>query len=83
MDRNTGRERRISGEVEFHVGRPGEASVAPPPGRTYNFTFRNRNEFAITETELKLIAAAARIGLSSNPNTGYSTPAAIGTPIAL
>ena len=34
----------------------------------------------MTETELKLIAAAAIIGLSSNPNQGYSTPAAIGTP---
>ena len=49
----------------------------------YSFTFRKRSEFVITDTELKLIAAAARIGLSSNPNTGYSTPAAIGTPIEL
>ena len=44
---------------------------------------RRRNAFAITETELKLIAAAAIIGLSSNPNTGKSTPAASGTPNAL
>ena len=42
-----------------------------------------RSELAITDTELKLIAAAAIIGLSSRPNTGYSTPAAIGTPLAL
>jgi len=39
-------------------------------GGVYSFTFRNRSEFVITDTELKLIAAAARIGLSSSPNTG-------------
>ena len=49
----------------------------------YSLTFRSRSEFVITDTELKLIAAAAKIGLSSSPNTGYSTPAAIGTPIEL
>ena len=43
----------------------------------------NRNALAITDTELKLIAAAAIIGLSRMPNEGYSTPAAIGTPSAL
>ena len=37
---------------------------------TYSLTFRKRSEFVITDTELKLIAAAARIGLSSSPNTG-------------
>jgi hypothetical protein len=36
----------------------------------YNSTPLNRNEFAITDTELKLIAAAAKIGLSNNPNNG-------------
>ena len=30
----------------------------------------NRSAFVITDTELKLIAAAAIIGLSSQPNTG-------------
>lgn len=34
----------------------------------------------MTETELKLIAAAAITGLRSNPKEGYSTPAAMGTP---
>lgn len=29
-----------------------------------------RSEFAITDTELKLIAAAAIIGLNSNPKNG-------------
>ncbi len=32
--------------------------------------FRNRNAFVITETELKLIAAAAIIGLSKSPKNG-------------
>jgi hypothetical protein len=36
----------------------------------HSFAFRNRSEFPITETELKLIAAAAIIGLSSNPKNG-------------
>lgn len=30
----------------------------------------SRNELVITETELKLIAAAARIGLNSSPKNG-------------
>src|SRR5262249_48650878 len=46
----------------------------------YSFTRRRRSEFPITDTELPLIAALAMIGLSKRPNTGYSTPAAIGTP---
>lgn len=49
----------------------------------YSFTFRNRNEFKITDTELKLMAAAARIGLRRQPKNGYSTPAAMGTPSTL
>ena len=38
--------------------------------RSYSFTFRRRSEFVITETELKLMAAAARIGLSNRPKNG-------------
>jgi len=49
----------------------------------YNFTPRNLREFEITDTELKLMAAAAMIGLSSNPKNGYNTPAATGTPSEL
>ena len=45
--------------------------------------FRNRNEFVITETELKLIAKAAIMGDNNNPNIGNKTPAAIGTPNTL
>jgi hypothetical protein len=38
---------------------------------------------AITETELRLMAAAAIIGLSSTPSAGYRMPAATGTPTPL
>lgn len=41
------------------------------------------NALPITDTELKLIAAAAIIGLRSKPKNGYNTPAAIGTPSEL
>ena len=44
---------------------------------------RRRRAFAITETELKLMAAAAIIGLNRIPKNGYKTPAAIGTPSVL
>jgi hypothetical protein len=42
-----------------------------------------RSALAMTDTELKVIAALAIIGLSNTPVTGYSTPAAIGTPSTL
>ena len=59
-----------------------ETSVIAPL-RIAMLARRNRKALLMTETELKLIAAAARIGLSSHPKNGYSTPAAIGTPIEL
>ena len=43
----------------------------------------SRNAFAITDTELNVIAALAMIGLNSRPNAGYNTPAATGTPSTL
>lgn len=46
------------------------------------FLFK-RSALVITETELKLIAAAAIIGLSNIPKNGYNTPAAIGIPTEL
>ena len=49
----------------------------------YSRTVRRRRALPITETELRLMAAAAIIGLSRSPNTGYSTPAATGTPSVL
>ena len=49
----------------------------------HSLTRRSRKAFVTTETELIAIAAPAKIGDSSNPKNGYSTPAAIGTPSAL
>ena len=49
----------------------------------YSFTRRNLSAFETTETELMAMAAPAKIGESRMPNTGYSTPAATGTPSAL
>lgn len=44
---------------------------------------RRRSALPITETELKLMAAAAIIGLRRIPKKGYSAPAASGMPRAL
>jgi len=44
---------------------------------------RRRSALLTTDTDDKLIASAAIIGLSNRPKTGYSTPAAIGTPMLL
>ncbi len=49
----------------------------------YNLAPRRRRAFEITETEDKLIAAAAIMGDSKRPKAGYRTPAAIGTPRVL
>lgn len=43
-------------------------------------TVLSLNALLTTETELKLIAAAAIIGLSRMPKAGYRIPAATGTP---
>ena len=45
--------------------------------------FRSRSEFAMTDTELNVIAALASIGLRTSPKKGYKIPAASGTPIKL
>jgi hypothetical protein len=42
-----------------------------------------RSALEMTDTELKLMAAAAIMGESSRPNSGYSTPAASCTPSEL
>ena len=44
---------------------------------------RSRSALAMTDAELRLIASAAIIGESSQPVSGYSTPAASGMPSAL
>jgi len=47
-------------------------------------TARSRRALATADTELRLIAAAATIGLSRRcSEIGYRTPAATGTPRAL
>src|SRR5579863_509257 len=51
--------------------------------RFQSFTFRSRRALVITLTLLKLMAAAAKMGLSRMPKKGYKTPAAMGTPRAL
>jgi len=53
----------------------------PPNTVTFHSirTVCNRKAFPITETELKLMAAAAIIGLSNQPKVGYKIPAAIAT----
>src|SRR6185312_14352714 len=48
-----------------------------------NFSFRRRRLLVTTLTELNAIAALASTGLSSSPNAGYNTPAAIGIPMML
>jgi len=53
------------------------------PPAAYSFVARSLRAFVMTDTELKLMAAAAIIGFSSNPMNGYRTPAANGTPSAL
>lgn len=49
----------------------------------YSRILFNRSALPITDTELKLMAAAAIIGESSMPKKGYNTPAATGTPNTL
>ncbi len=46
------------------------ASHADQHLRVQIFAVRSRSELAITETELKLIAAAAMVGLRTKPKTG-------------
>jgi hypothetical protein len=49
----------------------------------YNLKLLNRNEFIITETELKLIATAAIIGDNKIPKKGYNIPEATEIPNTL
>ena len=49
----------------------------------YSRTARSRRALPITDTELSAMAAAAITGDSRMPATGYRTPAATGTPMAL
>jgi hypothetical protein len=70
-----------------------QSYATPMPGRARDTgshvarrqmsTRRNRSEFAMTETELRLMAALAIIRERSQPVKGKSSPAASGTPSAL
>ena len=53
------------------------------PVNDYISAARSRKALPMTDTELRLMAAAAIMGLSKMPNTGKSTPAAIGIPTLL
>lgn len=55
----------------------------PDPILSQNRIRRSRDALEMTLTLDRAIARAASIGESSIPKTGYSTPAAIGIPIAL
>jgi len=70
-----------------HESRPAAAfalrAMAANRAGHYRATRRRRSAFAMTDTELNVIAALAIIGLRSQPNTGYNTPAATGTPSTL
>lgn len=49
----------------------------------YALKFFNLNALLTTDTELKLIAAAAIIGFNKGPPNKYKIPAATGIPIVL
>ena len=51
-------------------GNSGLAPLALKLRSDHSLTFRNRRALPITETELKLIAAPAMMGLSSKPKKG-------------
>jgi hypothetical protein len=48
----------------------GRGRPSPHESWPYRSAFLRRRELVITETELKLMAVAARIGLSSHPKIG-------------
>ncbi len=55
--------------------RPHGSSIRPPPRRArrdarHSRTRRSRSALPITDTELKVMAALAIMGLSSSPNEG-------------
>jgi hypothetical protein len=52
------------------VARPSFLCLGGDFDPDYNFALLSRSAFVITDTELKLIAAAAMIGLSRMPNLG-------------
>ncbi len=53
------------------------------PRHRYIRAERSRRAFPMTDTELNVMAALARIGLSRIPKAGNNRPAAMGTPRTL
>jgi hypothetical protein len=75
------RAERMLETVTFAIGARHGGAVGLLTGHARTaLTVRSLSAFPITDTELRLIAAAATIGESSIPKAGYSTPAAMGTP---
>ncbi|PWJ15832.1 hypothetical protein SAMN05421539_11052 [Jannaschia seohaensis] len=65
-------------------GRPGqEAERRKRLSLIHSFIARSRKEFPITDTEERLMAAAAIIGDRRTPKIGNRMPAATGTPAVL
>ena len=71
---------QLCGQLQLLVSRLPPSKIV---FQVYSFTRLSLSELLITETELKLIAAAAIIGDNSIPKNGYNRPAAIGTPTEL
>jgi hypothetical protein len=71
------------GMMAAEARRLGWLPVPGGPGKAHRCVKRSRSALPTTDTELRLIAAAATIGLSSRPKAGYSTPAASGMPSTL
>jgi hypothetical protein len=82
IDRLCGATRSEGGENQ-EKGVSHVSSSAAVSKISYKGSFRKRSAFAMTETELTVIAALAIIGLRSRPKKGYRTPAARGTPSVL
>lgn len=59
--------RNLASNVPCHVSELRDFGLA---NAAYKTIFLNRSAFAITDTDDKLIAAAAIIGESSNPKAG-------------
>ena len=58
--------RVIDRELRYHIRKVRSQFILG----SHNFTFLNRSAFPITDTELKLIAALAIMGLKSKPKKG-------------
>ena len=53
-----------------NCGKYGPPSTFPQRSAPYSFAFRNLSALLMTETELRLMAAAAKIGWSVQPVNG-------------